>query len=509
MSSRVRPRPWPVGGALMGAACSLWLAGCANYAGIEPQERLQPISQLSVQQVLGSTPISSAAWPAIDWWNQLGDPVLDGLIDEALQDSPDVAVARARLRSANAAIAAARAGALPTVDASGQVSRSRVSEVEDPKGVGNYYSTTRKFSLSFNYDLDLWGGSRAAWAAALGEARAQEIEYRASLLTLSVNVARAYIELADAYQMRDISQRQLDRAQRINDINQERQQAGLDNATQSLQSRVTVSNARQSLESAEQSIRSSRISLAILLGKGPDRGEEIPRPAGLTPAIDALPSVVPAQLIGNRPDIVAARWRVEASSQRIKQAKARFYPNINLSAMAGFQSPMGDYFFSEAAKSANVTPAISLPIFDGGQLRANLESTDADYDLAVAQYNQSLVSAVGEVTDDITTLGSIEEQRQSQQRAFDNALGAYQLAEERYSAGLANYLDVLSSEQQLLSAEQGLAQLKTQQLDRSIQLVQALGGGLKLDLSVPHEDGGFPGAPNPLAVSAADRGANP
>ncbi len=488
----------------MGVIASLGLAGCANYAGIEPQGRLQPISQLSVQQVLGETPISPAAWPEVDWWNQLGDPVLDDLIEEALRDSPDVEVARARLRSANAAIASARAGLFPTVDGSSQISRSRVSEVEDPKGVGGFYSTSRKLSLSFNYDLDLWGGSRAAWAAALGEARAQEIEYRASALTLSVNVARSYIDLADAYRSRDIAQRQLDRARRIDDINQELLRAGLDNATQSLQSSVTVDNARQSLESAEQAIRSSRISLAILLGKGPDRGEEIARPETLTPAIDALPSVVPAELIGNRPDIVAARWRVEASSQRIKQAKAKFYPNINLSAMAGFQSPAGDYFFSDAAKSASVTPAISLPIFDAGRLRASLESTDADYDLAVAQYNQSLVSAVGEVADDITTLRSIADQRQSQRRAYDNALAAYGLAEERYSAGLANYLDVLSSEQQLLSAEQGLSQLATQQLDRSIQLVQALGGGLKLDLAVPHEAGGFPSAPDPMAISATD-----
>lgn len=480
------------------------LAGCASYGGIETHQTLTPISRLSAAQVLGDSPITPAAWPQQNWWQQLGDPELNSLVKEALSDSPDIAVAQARLRSANAAIAAARAGTLPTVDASAQISRSRVSEVDDPLGQGNFYSTSRSALLSFNYDLDLWGGNRAAWEAALGSARAQEIEFQAAKLTLSVNVARAYVSLADAYAMRDVAQRQLDRAKRINDINDELMKAGLNNQSDSLQSRVTVANARQSLESAEQSIRSERISLAILLGKGPDRGQDIPRPDALSPAILALPSVIPAELIGHRPDVVAARWRVEAASQRIKQAKAQFYPNINLSAMAGFKSVLGDYFFSEAAKSGSVTPAISLPIFEGGQLRANLESTDADYDLAVAQYNQTIVSALGEVADDITTLQSVNQQRESQQQAVDNARGAYQLSEERYRAGLADYLQVLSSEQQLLTAEQSLTQLNSQRLDRSVQLVQALGGGLSLDPTVPHRSSGFPDAPNPSAPTVVD-----
>ncbi|OLO05203.1 multidrug RND transporter [Salinicola socius] len=476
------------------------LAGCANYAGIEPQQTLTPISRLSAQQILGHAPVSPAAWPEADWWKQLGDSELDDLIQEALGDSPDIAIAQARLRSANAAIASAKASRLPSLDASADISRSRVSKVEDPQGQGNFYSTSRSLLVSFDYDLDLWGGTRAAWEAALGEARAQEIEFRAAGLTLSVNVARAYVSLADAYATRDVAQRQLDRAQRINDINDELLQAGLNNQSQSLQSRVTAASARQAVESAEQSIRSERISLAILLGKGPDRGEAIPRPTALSPAIAALPSVIPAELIGHRPDVVAARWRVEAASKSIEAAKARFYPNINLSAMAGFRSVLGDYFFSEAAKSGSVTPAISLPIFDGGQLRANLESTDADYDLAVARYNQTIVSALGEVADDITTLQSLDRQRASQQNALESARSAYSLAEERYRAGMADYLDVLSSEQQLLSAEQKLSQLDTQRLDRSVQLVQALGGGLSLDTGAAQGDGGIAPAPGPDAT---------
>ncbi|OHV12831.1 hypothetical protein BH688_01990 [Kushneria phosphatilytica] len=486
----------------MGVAVLTLLNGCANYAGIKPQGKLTSLSQLSVEQAIGNSPITPAAWPDRQWWQALGDPTLDKLIHEALANAPDIDVAQARLRSANAAIGTAHSELFPSIDASANVSRSRVSEVEDPQGVGNYRSTTRSLSTSLDFDFDLWGGDRAGWSAALGEARAQEIDYRAAALTLSVNVARRYVSLANAYAVRDVAKRQLKRARQINQINQELHQAGLSNRSETLQSEVSVSSAQQSLESARQSIRSNRISLAILLGKGPDRGVSIPRPEPLSPALMALPSVIPAELVGHRPDVVAARWRVEAASQRIKQARAKFYPNLNLSAMAGFKSALGSYFFEEAAKSQSVTPAISLPIFQGGRLRANLDSTEADYDLAVAQYNQTVLSALGDVTQDITSLRSIAQQREDQQKAVASARGAFDLALERYRSGVTDYVSVLTSEQQLLSAEQTLANLRTSQVDQSVQLVQALGGGLKLDAAVPHYDaGGFLDAPNPERIN--------
>ncbi|RKQ97026.1 NodT family efflux transporter outer membrane factor (OMF) lipoprotein [Kushneria sinocarnis] len=493
----------------MGIAVITLLGGCANYAGIKPQGELTRLSHLSIEQAVGNSPITPAAWPDRQWWKALGDPTLDELIREALANSPDIDVAQARLRSANAAIGTAHSQLFPSIDASAEVSRSRVSEVEDPQGVGNYRSTTRALTTSLDFDFDLWGGDRAGWSAALGEARAQEVDYRAAALTLSVNVARRYVSLANAYAVRDVARRQLKRARRINRINQELHQAGLSNRTQSLQSQVTVSSAQQSLESAEQSIRSNRISLAILLGKGPDRGSSIPRPEPLSPALMALPSVVPAELIGHRPDVVAARWRVEAASQRIQQAKAQFYPNLNLTAMAGFRSALGSYFFEDAAKSRSVTPAISLPIFQGGRLRANLDSTEADYDLAVAQYNQTVLSALGEVTRNITDLQSIAQQRKQQQQALESARNAFNLALERYRSGIADYVTVLSSEQQLLSAEQTLANLRTRQVDQSVQLVQALGGGLQLDASVPHYDaGGLLDAPNPEMINRDSDGSS-
>lgn len=487
------------------ALCAALLAGCANYSGIEPHGEMTDLAQLKAGRTLADVDVSPASWPQRDWWNALGDPVLDRLIREALADSPDMEVAQARLRQANAAAEAAGAERLPTVDGSASISRSRVSEVQDPMGVGGFYSTSRALSANFDYDFDLWGRDEAAFRAALGEARASEIDYHAAALTLSTNVARAYVQLGDAYSQRDLAREELERARRVAEINRQLGQAGLQNQTPQLQSRSSVASARQALSAAEQTLRSARIQLAVLLGKGPDRGAEIPRPKTLTPALLALPSNVPAELLGRRPDIVAARWRVEAATQDIKAAKARFYPNLNLSAMIGFQSRLGSYVFSDTAEAANVEPAISLPIFDGDRLRANLERTDASYDLDVAQYNQTLISALGDVTTYITELDAMKSQLEDLEEARRTAQQGFELALARQQAGLENYLTVLSSQQQLLNAEQRLIDFRTRQLDTSIQLVQALGGGFEAE-SPSHQEGGVPAAPAPQYKHAAEEG---
>jgi len=194
-----------------------------------------------------------------------------------------------------------------------------------------------------------------------------------------------------------------------------------------------------------------------------------------------LPSVLPAELLGRRPDLVAARWRVEAASKNIDAGKTQFYPNLNLSAAAGAQSLLGDAMFGSASRFFNVGPTISLPIFDGGRLRADLDSRDADYDLAVAQYNKSLVKALGDVSDSINQLRDIGRQIAAQQHATDIAQDSYNTVVQRYGSGIGNYLDVLSIEQQLLQAQRQLANLNAEQIDLSIQLMQALGGGFTPD----------------------------
>ncbi|UMZ09932.1 efflux transporter outer membrane subunit [Pseudomonas sp. MPFS] len=453
------------------------LAGCANYSGLDTEGVSLSAQSLATGKALNGVSLSPAAWPRSDWWKSLGDSQLDGLIQEALRDSPDMQIASARAHQASAAAYAADAERMPTLDAKAGASRSRLARDQDPRGQGGAYSTVRNISASFNYNFDLWGGQRAAWEAALGQARAAEVDRQAASLTLAADVARAYSDLGHAHIVHDLAAEDLKRTRQMLELSQRRLSAGIDSQYQYQQTESLEAGAQASLIDAEKQLQSAKIALAVLLGKGPGRADEISRPKVLQASAVALPSTLPAELLGRRPDLVAARWRVEAASKDIDASKTRFYPNLNLSASAGAESLLGDAMFGSASRFFTIAPTVSLPIFDGGRLRASLDARDADYDLAVAQYNKTLVTALGDVSDSVAQLRDIGRQIGAQQHATDIAQDSYDTVVQRYGSGIGNYLDVLSIEQQLLQAQRQLATLNAQQIDLSIQLMQALGGG--------------------------------
>ena len=458
---------------------SMALAGCANYHGLSTEGVSLEAKNLKAGQSLGALNATPAVWPESDWWKQLGDAQLNGLVQEALRDSPDMQMASARAHQAIAAASASNADRMPTLNANADVTRSRLSRSQDPSGQGGRYDTVRDLNLTFSYTFDLWGGQRDAWEAALGEARAAQVDSHAARLTLAADVARAYSALGHAYRVRDLSSEDLKRTRQMLDLSRRRLQAGIDSHYQFQQTESLEASSQAQMISAEKQLKSAQIALAVLLGKGPDRGLEIARPAVLSPSAVALPSTLPAELLGRRPDVIAARWRVEAASKHVAAAKTRFYPNLNLTAVAGTQSLLGDALFGSASRFFNIAPAISLPIFDGGRLRAGLDAEDANYDLAVAQYNKMLVGALGDVSDTLELLGAAGQQINAQQRATDIAQDSYNTVLQRYGSGVGNYLDVLSIEQQLLEAQRQLADLNAEQIDLSIQLMQALGGGFE------------------------------
>jgi NodT family efflux transporter outer membrane factor (OMF) lipoprotein len=453
------------------------MAGCANYSGLDTQGQRLDANTLQTGKSLSGVTLSSAAWPSADWWKSLGDPQLDGLINEALQNSPDMQVASARAHQAQAAAYAADAARMPTLDASAGVSRSRLAKDQDPRGEGDAYSTVRNIGASFNYTFDLWGGQRAAWEAALGQARAAQVDQQAARLTLAADVAKAYSDLGQAHIVRDLAEEDLKRTRQMLELSQRRLDSGIDSHYQYQQTESLAASSESQLIDAQKQLQSAKIALAVLLGKGPDRGGELARPAVLKPAAVAVPAVLPAELLGRRPDLIAARWRVEAAGRNIDASKTRFYPNLNLRASAGAESLLGDAMFGSASRFFNIAPTVSLPIFDGGRLRADLDARDADYDLAVAQYNKTLVQALGDIGNTLSQLRDTGRQIQAQQHATDIAQQSYDTVVQRYGSGIGSYLDVLSIEQQLLQAQRQLATLNAGQITLSIQLMQALGGG--------------------------------
>ncbi|MEW5304215.1 MAG: hypothetical protein WDW36_006841 [Sanguina aurantia] len=467
-------------------ALTLALAGCANSGGLRPEGVLNNPTNLRLQKSLARLNVSPAAWPSEDWWTGLGDPQLSALINEALTDNPDLAMADARAREAQSLVGIANAARLPKINAGGSVGDARIPETAAP--LGNGHTAPFKYvDVSLSWSPDLWGGKRAAWEAALGQARATEIDRRASRIEVSANVAQAYEQLGYAYAAQDVARAELDRSDSARTLTRQRVAAGIDNKIQLRQSDSEVATAKAQVAVAERSIDSAHSSLSVLLGKGPDRGLAITRPLALNPAAVAVPENLPADIIGHRADLVAARWRVEAASKNIKVAKTQFLPNVSIGAYAGLIGLGGGNLFQAPSRFFSVAPSFSLPIFDGGRLRANLAGKDAQYDEAVAQYNKTLVTAVN------------QQQIAAQQQAVDAANDAWQLAQQRYKAGIGSYLEALSVRQQLLFSQQDMAGLQSQQVGLSVQLIRALGGGFRPE-GLPDSD---PAKPQASAASTA------
>ena len=459
-------------------ALGVGLGGCASSEGLSTEGKIATSSGLWSGNALSSSKTQfGKTWPATDWWQALGDAQLDQLIKEALQGNPDLDVADARVRQAAAMAMNADASRSVSVKATTSIQGIHLpGKVISPTSDDQYF-TPKILGLSGSYNADLWGGEKAAWEAALGQQHASEVDAKAARLALSVDVARTYAQLGYDYEAHDLAQKDTERTQHLLKLTVQRVTAGIDSISQQRQAEALAASAEQKSAQAAHAIESERIALAILIGKGPDRANAIARPKTLQPMALALPDNLPAELIGRRPDIVAARWRVEAAQHDIDSAKAGFYPSFNLTAAVGLVSFHTSDLISLRSRYYSVAPAISLPIFDGGRLRANLAGRNSEYDIAVAQYNKTLAGAFNQVALQIQAGQSLSAQEASQQQSVSAAREAWQMAMERYRRGIGSYVEALTVEQSVLAAETSLTAIRTQQVDTAIQLVHALGGG--------------------------------
>jgi NodT family efflux transporter outer membrane factor (OMF) lipoprotein len=295
---------------------------------------------------------------------------------------------------------------------------------------------------------------------------------------------RAYIQLDLSYALLDVTNDNLKQQSAILALTQQRVGAGLENLARVKQSEGIVALTRAGLAAVEANIALARDQLGDLAGAGPDRGLRLNRPHLSAPLDLALPSMLPADLLGRRPDVAAARAQVQSAAHGIKAAEADFYPNVNLMAFAGLQSIGLGKLFDASDTIVGAGPALSLPVFNRRQLSGALETRQAQFDASVGQYNQTLLDAVHDVADVVANWRALERETTEQQTALAAAQRAYDLTTERYRAGLDNYLSVLSSENQLLLAQGLGAELAARRLGFSVDLVRALGGGYAP--SAPH-----------------------
>jgi NodT family efflux transporter outer membrane factor (OMF) lipoprotein len=458
------------------AAGLLGLAGCAQIPeGGKPAE-LKTMDQLASRESLAAP---GAAWPEQQWWKAYGDSQLDQLIDEALRDSPTLTIAQARLQQAGALAQAVGAAQLPEVTGTAGVSEQKLSynagtpRAAMPNGWNDYGQAT----VNLSWELDFWGKNRSALAAATSEEEAAKAEVAQTRLVLSTAVAAAWAELQHLYTVRDSAEAALALRDKTVDLFHQRYDAGLENLAGVRQVEARRAVAQVELVVVDERIALHRNAIAALLGAGPDRGLAIQRPTVDFAGSLGLPPNIALDLLGRRPDIVAARLRTEAAAKRIDERKAGFYPSVNLMAFAGVQSLGIDNLTKSGSDIGNVGAAISLPIFNTARLQGGLRAARADYDASVAAYNGTLSHALREVADAVTSRKALEGELAAAHAAVDAAAEAHRLVTLRYRGELATYLDVLSAEDALISARRALAELETRALVLDVALVRSLGGG--------------------------------
>ncbi|MFC3533631.1 efflux transporter outer membrane subunit [Vogesella facilis] len=458
---------------LLGVLASL--AGCASLPELGAKPAMQPLSQLASEH---SLPGSASGWVQQDWWQAYGDAQLNQLMAEALASAPDLASAAARIARAEGYAQQAGASSLPTVDLNASVNRQKQSYNNGyPKSfVPQGFNNASRVALDVSYELDFWGKNRAAIAAATSELAAARAEAAQSRLLLTTTLAANYAELARLFAEQDAASQAVAVRQHSAQLLQARQQQGLETEGSVRQAASRLAGAEADLLAAEQAIALQRHALAALLGAGPDRGGDIARPAASVGQPQGLPASLQAELLGRRPDLQAARLRAEAAARRIDVAEAGFYPDVNLSAYLGAQSLGLDLLTKAGSGIAGIGPAISLPIFRSGQLQGGYRVARADYDAAVASYNQALSQALREVADAVTQQRLLLPQLSQRQLALSAAQDAMRVANDRYRGGLASYLEVLNAEDSVITARRTLANVQSQRFSHDIALIKALGG---------------------------------
>lgn len=451
------------------------LAGCSHQA-IQPRLAALEASALGVNPS-GPEPVS-AQMP--EWWKVCGDAQLDALIGQALADSPTIQVAQTRLQRAQAQELLSSGADKPQLQLTGKTDRQRFTEHGlYPPPVAGSTLTTGTLQLEGAWELDLFGKQRAEIEASIGQRRASEADLQAARLLLSSQVARQYVQVGRLQAQREVAMRTLAQREEVLALIRQRVEAGLDTQVELRQGQGAVPDTRQQIAALDEQLSLARHALAVLVGRAPNSLDD------LNVSLERLrppdvPQSLPLDLLARRADVMAALWRVESARGMSDAARATFYPNIELTSYAGYNAIGLSQVLQASSLQWGLLPAIHLPIFDGDRRLGNLSARVADQDAAVATYNQTILQAVQETVDQVDSVRSVARQQGEQQAAQSHIESAYDLATQRYRAGLGAYLTVLSAESAVLSQRRQAVDLKARSLDTRFALIRAVGGGWPL-----------------------------
>ncbi|MYN09236.1 efflux transporter outer membrane subunit [Pseudoduganella aquatica] len=482
---------------LTALACAL--AGCAHV----PAERNAPLAQRDVAATVIAEDIKLArdGWPEARWWGSYGDPQLDGLIAAALAANPNLDTAAAQIASAHSTLDRTRSAAGLEAGVYGGMNRQRYSATGlFPAPIGGSYFTEETVRVEARYNFDWWGRNKAQVAAAAGEVHAHQADYAQAERALAAAIAQSYFRLQGGWARRANLAQLATAQQAVIDDAAKRIARGLGVSDEERQASGELAQLRKQLAQLDGDNLREREALRALLGgdNAPGAGasgtaaDAAPRattaqllaalqPRALPAGPHALPSRLGMELLARRPDLQAARWRVEASLSRIDAAKAAFYPDINISAAAGLNSISFERLLEAPSRTLFAGPTITLPLFDSKRLAAQLEGTRSERNALVAEYNRAVVAAVRDVAQDAAAVQALEAETAEQAAASASAQSLLRSAQAKLAGGLAGQRAVLNASLNALRQQDAALQLQQLSLQAEVALIHSLGGGYRAD----------------------------
>ncbi len=457
---------------LLGGLLLALLTGCTIGPDFQRPQALVPIQYKHAAPWKEAAP--SDHQDKGHWWEIYADETLNGLELQAEEANQTLKAAYARLTQAQAAAGISKADRIPRLDLNSSAGRGRTPAALSASGRGQ---THNQFSLplALSYEIDLFGRVKRSVEAAEASAASATSDYRALLLLLQSDLARNYFALRSLDTEISLLQSTLELRKAAMKMVQSQFEHGLVGKLDLLRAEAELASTDAEAIGLQKQRSELENVIALLIGQPPSNFTLAAAPLSLS--VPTIAPGLPSSLLERRPDVAAAERRMAAASARIGVAKTAFFPAISLTGSAGFGSNQIDNLFSLDNRSWGLGPAISLPIFDGGRNRANLERAKAAYEEAIAIYRQQVLVAFAEVEDGLNGLQLLHQQAQALQQAVDASTQAWQITEKRYTSGLVSYFEVIDAQRSALQSERLLNQNRGQQMTASVLLVKALGGG--------------------------------
>ncbi|WKW36487.1 multidrug resistance outer membrane protein MdtQ [Enterobacter mori] len=460
----------------LSASLVFMLAACApEHASVSPIKAHAAAASVN-------TRLSRTSWPKNEWWKDYNDPQLNSLIAKALNDAPDMQIARQRITLAEAQAKATMAADGPQIDFSADAERQKMSAeglmgpfaITDPAaGTTGPWYTNGTFGLTAGWDLDLWGKNRAQVEARIGKVNAQKAEMEQTRQLLASSVARLYWEWQTQAAVGEVLAEIKHEQENIIGADRELYQHGITSSVEGVETDINASKTDEQLAGVKGKMKAVEARLQALTNTS---SMKLTRHA-LPTAEAALPATLGYELLARRPDLQEAHWYIEASLSEVDAAKAAFYPDVNLMAFLQQDALHLSDLFRSSARQMGVTAGLTLPIFDSGRLNANLDIAQAQNNLSVANYNKAVVDAVNQVARTASEVETLTAKNQQQQQVEKDAARVVALAQARFSAGIIAGSRVSEAKIPALKEHIATLTLKGQYVDATLQLTSALGGG--------------------------------